>query len=188
LDEYKNGTSSIKQLAQRANYPPALFARFVVEQAIMMNQHKNSSNSSRTSSVSSSSTMVTEAMRNPAKILSNLDNIAPEFHAAEACYHQRTSSSTAVQVPPMTATTTMTRMAREVKEAIDSDPLYGPLHDRERHFVGVEYEVVLEYQLKSLSKYYLLSRVCPTASRLITFCSCFNFVLILFPNRFAVRD
>ena len=96
--------------------------------------------------------VVTEAMRNPATILSNLDNISPEFHAAEA--HQQMTRNAAAPRTTMTTTTT-TRLAREVMEAIDSDPLHGPLHERERHFVGVEYEVVLEYQLKSLSKYVL---------------------------------
>ena len=91
-------------------------------------------------------------LRNPAKMLSSLDTIAPEFHIAEQFGKkpdQTTSSSN------NTAALTTTRLAREVMEAIDSDPLHGPLHERERHFVGVEYEVVLEYQLKSLSKYVL---------------------------------
>jgi hypothetical protein len=41
-------------------------------------------------------------------------------------------------------------LAREVREAIVADVLYGPLHDRERHIVGVEYEVVLEQELLAL--------------------------------------
>lgn len=47
----------------------------------------------------------------------------------------------------------ITRLAAEVKEALDADPMYGPKHDRWRHTVGVEYEVVLEESLKSLGKY-----------------------------------
>lgn len=43
-----------------------------------------------------------------------------------------------------------TRLAMEVKEALDSDPLYGPTHDRWRHTVGIEYEVVLEDMLQTL--------------------------------------
>jgi len=43
-----------------------------------------------------------------------------------------------------------TRLAREVREATTFDPLYGPLHDKERHIVGIEYEVVLEQELHSL--------------------------------------
>lgn len=30
------------------------------------------------------------------------------------------------------------------------DPLYGPMHDKERHIVGIEYEVVLEHELRLL--------------------------------------
>ena len=38
----------------------------------------------------------------------------------------------------------------EVRDAIASDPLCGPVSDRARHFVGIEYEVVLEHELKNL--------------------------------------
>ena len=41
-----------------------------------------------------------------------------------------------------------TRLAVEVRDAIESDSLYGPLHDKQRHMVGIEYEVVLEHELR----------------------------------------
>ena len=43
---------------------------------------------------------------------------------------------------------TVSRLAMEVKEAVESDPLSGPLSDRAKHFVGIEYEVALEHMLK----------------------------------------
>mmetsp|Transcript_694 Transcript_694/g.1247 ORF Transcript_694/g.1247 Transcript_694/m.1247 type:complete len:159 (+) Transcript_694:448-924(+) len=43
-----------------------------------------------------------------------------------------------------------TRLSLEVQEAIRSDPLYGPEHDRARHSIGVEYEVALEQTLKNM--------------------------------------
>jgi hypothetical protein len=45
-----------------------------------------------------------------------------------------------------------TRLALEVSEAIDSDPMYGPAHDRQRQFIGIEYEVVLEHVLREMGK------------------------------------
>lgn len=48
-----------------------------------------------------------------------------------------------------------TRLALEVEEAIDADPMYGPIHDRQRHSIGVEYEVVLEDKLQSMGTYVL---------------------------------
>jgi hypothetical protein len=48
----------------------------------------------------------------------------------------------------------MTRLAREVQEAIAADPMYGPQYDKERHMVGVEYEVVLEQTLLEMGKSY----------------------------------
>lgn len=48
---------------------------------------------------------------------------------------------------------TTTRLALEVKDAVDSDPLCGPVSDRARHFIGIEYEIILERGLKNLGKY-----------------------------------
>jgi len=45
---------------------------------------------------------------------------------------------------------TTTRLALEVKDAVDSDPLCGPVSDRARHFIGIEYEIILERGLKNL--------------------------------------
>ena len=53
-----------------------------------------------------------------------------------------------------------TRLANEVIAAIKSDPLYGPKHDRARHMIGIEYEVILEETLKSMGK--ASSRLCRT--------------------------
>jgi hypothetical protein len=44
-------------------------------------------------------------------------------------------------------------MANQVQDAVRADPMYGLQSDKERHLVGVEYEVVLEHQLKKLSKF-----------------------------------
>jgi hypothetical protein len=46
-----------------------------------------------------------------------------------------------------------TRLAAEVQEAVHSDPMYGPEHDKHRHFIGVEYEVALERQLASMGEF-----------------------------------
>jgi hypothetical protein len=48
----------------------------------------------------------------------------------------------------MPPSTSITRLAIEVKDAIDSDPLLGPSSDRKKHFIGIEYEVALEHMLK----------------------------------------
>lgn len=48
---------------------------------------------------------------------------------------------------------TFTLLERQCKEALDADPMYGLQSDRDRHLVGIEYEVVLEHYLNSMSKY-----------------------------------
>lgn len=55
------------------------------------------------------------------------------------------------EISSMTIKTT--RLALEVKEAIASDPLSGPASDRARHFIGIEYEIVLERELKNLGSF-----------------------------------
>jgi hypothetical protein len=45
-----------------------------------------------------------------------------------------------------------TLLERQSKEALDADPMYGVKSDRDRHLVGIEYEIVLEYYLNCMSK------------------------------------
>jgi hypothetical protein len=56
------------------------------------------------------------------------------------------------RIDPLTLKS-VTRLAQEVIEAIDADPMYGPSHDRERSEVGVEYEKRLEQILTAMSKF-----------------------------------
>ena len=60
------------------------------------------------------------------------------------------SQARTTNASPTATTRTTTRLARLVHHAICNDPMYGPRHDRERHFVGIEYEVLLESKLKDM--------------------------------------
>jgi hypothetical protein len=119
LNEYKNGRT-ITELAKRANFPPYLFSRYIVE-AVAVTAGVNKKKG------------LAKAMKDPLNELGTMDVIAPEYHASEKQFAVQSASST--------------RLAVQVQEAIDSDPMYGPIHDKERHIVGVEYEVVLEHYL-----------------------------------------
>jgi len=57
---------------------------------------------------------LTEAMRDPETYLGSMDNISPQYQNAE--------KNTAKAPPP--AATMTTRLAREVQEAVDSDPIW----------------------------------------------------------------
>jgi len=129
IDEYVGG-KSIKELARTFNYPPYLFSRYVVE--ALTENHLGGGKKG-----------LADALRNPLQRLGTLDVIAPQYRASEK----------------YKTTATATRLAREVVNAIDSDPMMGPRHDKDRHMVGVEFEVVLEYKLKSLSEWVLLMRL-----------------------------
>lgn len=77
-------------------------------------------------------------MRDPELYLGNMNAIAKEFHTSEDPRHIQNRGTT--------------RLATEVQEAIKCDPIYGPMHDKDRHLVGIEYEVVLEYELKKMGQ------------------------------------
>lgn len=47
----------------------------------------------------------------------------------------------------------ITRIAREVTQAINQDPLYGPRHDKQRRVIGLEHEIILEQALHAMSKF-----------------------------------
>jgi hypothetical protein len=131
LNEYKNGRT-ITELAKRANFPPYLFSRYIVE-AVAITAGVNKKKG------------LAKAMKDPMNELGTMDVIAPEYHASEKQFAGQSASST--------------RLAIQVQEAIDSDPMYGPIHDKERHIVGVEYEVVLEHYLLETGK--LFPEKCP---------------------------
>lgn len=105
------------QLAQTSNFPPYLFARYILEALCTFHGGKSS---------------LTDVMRNPSLLLSVDSMIRPEYR-----HHSALCSQTLVY---------------QVQEAVNADPLYGPLHDKGRHLVGVEFEVVLSHKLKAFSK------------------------------------
>lgn len=77
-----------------------------------------------------------DAMRNPTEVLGSIEVIDEAYRATEEVRGVGRSCGT--------------RLATEVVEAQNADPLYGPRYDRKRHMVGVEYEVVLEHSLREM--------------------------------------
>lgn len=132
-------------------------------------QHHFSGKTSNNNDVISKSTttankkFITEALRYPAKMLGcATKSILPEYLFSEKLSSSSTNNfSDSIIVPTSNdeksdKTTTMinliplSRLSIEVKEAVESDPLYGPRHDKERHNIGIEYELLLEHTLKSM--------------------------------------
>jgi hypothetical protein len=58
-----------------------------------------------------------------------------------------------ITVFPGTSRKGKTRLAIEAQRCIDSDPMYGPVHDKRRHCIGIQYEVMLEEYLKEMGEY-----------------------------------
>jgi hypothetical protein len=124
VKDYCEGRSTIKELAIKANYPPYLFARYIVE-AVVANSSKK---------------VLAKIMKDPIGELT-LEMIDPLYYEAEKRFIEQS------------ADTSTTRLALQVQQAVNCDPMYGPYHDKERHIVGIEYEVVLEHYLQQTGTY-----------------------------------
>mmetsp|Transcript_47287 Transcript_47287/g.71539 ORF Transcript_47287/g.71539 Transcript_47287/m.71539 type:complete len:336 (+) Transcript_47287:70-1077(+) len=141
LQTYTSGTS-ILTMAKSLNYPPYMLARLIVENIV--------------ASDSISRKEITGAMRDPVRKLGDANVISSRFKDSELhrgsiqrLFHSpRIDPFSNQPIPPPSGP--ITRLAVEVMEAIDSDPLYGPRQDRERHSVGIEYEIILEQTLSSM--------------------------------------
>ena len=123
IQEYVRGIS-IRDLARKVNYPPYLLARYIVE--VITEK-----------SLGGGKKALAQAMRYPLLQLASVEVIAAKYRASERI---------------VTSAEMTTRLACEVAEAVNFDPMYGPQHDKERYMVGVEYEVILELKLKALSE------------------------------------
>jgi len=96
---------------------------------------------------------ITESLRHPEKMLGCAStSILPEY-----MFSEKVSSNVADPVPSShcdinddTNLIPLSRLSLEVREAVNSDPMYGPRSDKERHNVGIEYELLLEHTLKNM--------------------------------------
>lgn len=102
---------------------------------------------------------VTEALRHPEKMLGCAStSILPEYQFSEnngATGGERIIVDSFSQKPlhnddDGNSSRLLSRLCLEVRGAIDSDPMYGPRQDKERHNVGIEYELLLEQILRSM--------------------------------------
>jgi hypothetical protein len=122
VEDYKRG-KRILDLARAANFSPHLFARQMLELVIPKN-------------------LIGDAMRDPVGVMGSASFPREMVKASvliqykEGQHHQIDGA--------------LSRLASEVKEAQNSDPLHGPENEKRSHLVGVEYEVVLEQQLRAL--------------------------------------
>lgn len=121
IAEYCDG-ASILSLAKKANYPPFLFARYMLEG--LTNFPKND---------------ISKAVTNPIQMIEDSSVLKPALLRSEG------NGGDAILSYPF-----RTRLAKEIHQAANCDPLCGPRHDVSRRMVGVEFEVVLEKQLSSI--------------------------------------
>ncbi len=133
LVDYCAGTS-ILNLAKKYHFPPSLLARGVIENITIYEKKE-----------------ITKAMKDPMTKLRTVEVILDKYRDSENFHtaYDVTDPFSGGIIPQSQSTT---RLAREVLEATNSDPLYGPRFDKERNYIGIEYEIILEKSLQSMSK------------------------------------
>jgi len=140
LVDYVAG-SSISSLAKKYHFPPSLLARGIIENITIYEKKE-----------------ITMAMRNPLTKLHSVEVILDKYRNSEGPnLKQIQMCPKAALIDPFSGTLicksdNATRLAQEVMEAINSDPMYGPRFDKERNYIGIEYEIILERALQSFSK------------------------------------
>ena len=121
-------------------------------------QQQQQPNTSKPLKPTKNKTTLIMAMRDPIKILGDMSILRPEYLISEPSnntnqrrqQHQQQQQQLHSTANSKSDTTSTTRLAQTVKDAIDNDPMYGPKHDHDRHFIGIEYEVLLESKLKEI--------------------------------------
>lgn len=155
VEDYVRG-SRILDMARSMNYPPYHVARLIVENVADLrcgagagSTGSGTGGNGPAGSASTNKKAVTEAMREPQRVLGDPSIVKPEYRSSEENGSSSTKSSSSSSPPPSAP---LSRLATEVIEAMRSDPLYGPKQDRERQSVGLEHEEMLEKALEAMGE------------------------------------
>jgi len=150
IRSYLNGTSIVK-LAMKCNYPPSMMARLIVENITQPPSSSSTASRSNKNNTSVNKKYTTEAIRHPEKVLGNASlAILSEYQFSERngsfgsgsrqqINDQSNNSSSPIMVDQNLNSLAsyqgegeedevivpLSRLAREVRHAIDSDPMYG---------------------------------------------------------------
>jgi hypothetical protein len=125
------GSKTIRELAREAAYPPSLFARCMLEGLTTLGKKG-----------------LTKAIKSPEATLNDPSIVLLQYRSSESGNSSVAGGS--ADVTRAASTGPPTRLAREVREAINCDPLHGPDQDARRHLAGIEYELALEHQLTKM--------------------------------------
>ena len=134
LVDYAAGNSIIS-IAKKYNYSPSLLARAILGKISTFEKKR-----------------LTNAMKDPLGMIKSIEVILEDYRGTEEKCEENPSIIDPFSGRPVVGSLKSTRLAREVLRAINSDPLYGPRFDKERNYIGIEYEVLLERSLSSMSK------------------------------------
>lgn len=96
---------------------------------------------------------ITAVLRDPLKWIDSLDVLVEKYRSSNFSVGKKVLvdpfSGENIQVP----SENVNRLALEVLEAINSDPICAPRFDKERQYIGIEYEIMLENALRAISMF-----------------------------------
>mmetsp|Transcript_9362 Transcript_9362/g.13287 ORF Transcript_9362/g.13287 Transcript_9362/m.13287 type:complete len:301 (-) Transcript_9362:188-1090(-) len=150
---YLAGTSII-DIARKNNYPPSMIARFIVERVACFPDSSSSSINRKN---------LTKVMRDPMGVLCRSSIIESSSKDSE-CTQRKTEINALDGIARLKVESvngkgkcgvreenrSSLRLAKEVEDALDADPLYGPRFDKQHNAIGVEYEIYLEQALLAM--------------------------------------
>jgi hypothetical protein len=128
-------------LARQNSFPPYLFARTIVEEITNLKSRKG----------------LTDAMRHPLEKLGDRGAILEAYQESENVErkqqdykHGETEVDDAYKEGVCKEVVATTRLALEVMDVIQRDPMNGPKFDAERNRAGIEHEILLQECLHAM--------------------------------------
>jgi hypothetical protein len=136
VEAYIHGGTSILSLAKKYNYPPTHVARTLLESITVFQKKK-----------------ITAVLRDPIKWIDSSDALVEKYRASNSTVGKKELVDPFSGEHIVAPSDQVNRLAFDVLEAINSDPMYAPRFDRERQYIGMEYEMILEKALRAISMF-----------------------------------
>mmetsp|Transcript_13360 Transcript_13360/g.25078 ORF Transcript_13360/g.25078 Transcript_13360/m.25078 type:complete len:314 (+) Transcript_13360:353-1294(+) len=135
VEAYSNGIS-ILSLAKEYNYPPTYMAKILLENITVFEKKK-----------------ISAVLRDPLKWIDSSNFLVEKYRSSNVIVGKRELvdpfSEEHVIVPGPSEHSN--RLAFEVLEAVNSDPICAPRFDKERQYIGMEFEIRLETALRAIN-------------------------------------
>merc|ERR1719469_853098 len=141
LNMYIYDKKTILFISKQINYPPYFITRLILQNILCSDVPTK--------------TWLTKCIYDPYDVIGDVTTIPfakDVFRKSEEGYNApfHHSEKEAASTANTKTGKLISRLAHEVIEAVNTDPLYGLMHDRVRNNIGYEHEIMLQNVLKSM--------------------------------------